>query len=111
MCVEVTLVVGVGGVMPDGGGSLYAPSVDRLFASAAGAAGPGVLGVILTGMGDDGAQGARSVREAGGQIVAEAEVSCVVYGMPRALHEAGLAQADVPLDQMADFIRRSLHGR
>lgn len=64
--------------------SLYRPSVDLLFRSAAAAFGEGVLGVVLTGMGDDGLEGSRAIHEAGGKILAEAESSCVVYGMPAA---------------------------
>ncbi|WP_437909038.1 chemotaxis-specific protein-glutamate methyltransferase CheB [Sorangium sp. So ce327] len=90
------------------GASLYCPSVDLLFASAAAEFGPGVLGVVLTGMGDDGLEGSRAIRAAGGRILAEAESSCVVYGMPRRVLEAGLAAAAAPLDQMPAAILRHL---
>ncbi|WP_437329362.1 chemotaxis-specific protein-glutamate methyltransferase CheB [Sorangium sp. So ce381] len=88
--------------------SLYCPSVDLLFASAAAEFGPGVLGVVLTGMGDDGLEGSRAIRAAGGRILAEAESSCVVYGMPRRVLEAGLAAAAAPIDQMPAAILRHL---
>ncbi|WP_437310196.1 chemotaxis-specific protein-glutamate methyltransferase CheB [Sorangium sp. So ce388] len=88
--------------------SLYCPSVDLLFASAAVAFGSGVLAVVLTGMGDDGLEGSRAIRKAGGQILAEAESSCVVYGMPRRVMEAGLAAAEAPIDEMAAAIVRHL---
>ncbi|WP_438043374.1 chemotaxis-specific protein-glutamate methyltransferase CheB [Sorangium sp. So ce128] len=88
--------------------SLYCPSVDLLFASAAAEFGPGVLGVVLTGMGDDGLAGSRAIRAAGGRVLAEAESSCVVYGMPRRVLEAGLAAAAAPLDQMPAAILRHL---
>ena len=88
--------------------SLYCPSVDLLFASAAAEFGSGVLGVVLTGMGDDGLEGSRAIRKAGGQVLAEAESSCVVYGMPRRVMEAGLAAAEAPIDEMAAAIVRHL---
>jgi two-component system, chemotaxis family, protein-glutamate methylesterase/glutaminase len=60
--------------------------------------------VVLTGMGRDGAAGARAVRAAGGRVLCEAEESCTVYGMPRAVAEAGLADAVLPLDELAAAI-------
>ena len=84
--------------------SLYAPSVDHLFHGAARELGDRALGVVLTGMGDDGLAGARAIRMAGGEILAECESSCVVYGMPRAVTEAGLVSTSAPLDQMAALI-------
>lgn len=56
--------------------------------------------VVLTGMGDDGLAGARAVRAAGGTILVEAESTCIVWGMPRSVEEAGLADAVFPLDAM-----------
>ncbi|WP_437626092.1 chemotaxis-specific protein-glutamate methyltransferase CheB [Sorangium sp. So ce1151] len=88
--------------------SLYCPSVDLLFASAAAEFGSGVLAVVLTGMGDDGLEGSRAIHKAGGRILAEAESSCVVYGMPRRVMEAGLAAAEAPIDEMAAAILRHL---
>jgi len=87
--------------------SLYVPSVSRLFASAA-PLGPRAMAVVLTGMGDDGLEGARQLREAGGTVLTESESSCVVYGMPRCVWEAGLATARAPLEGMAALIGRSL---
>ena len=84
----------------------HRPSVDVLFQSAAAAAGSGVLAVVLTGMGEDGLIGARAVREVNGQIVVESESSCVVYGMPRAVFAAGLADVEVPLGAMVGEICR-----
>jgi two-component system chemotaxis response regulator CheB len=84
--------------------SLHSPSVDLLFRSAADAYGAGVLGVVLTGMGDDGLAGATAIRAAGGRILGESESSCVVYGMPRAVREAGLTVAEAPLERMAELI-------
>jgi two-component system chemotaxis response regulator CheB len=83
------------------------PSVDALFASLATAFGPRVVGVVLTGMGRDGLEGARAIKARGGIILAEAEASCVVYGMPRALAEAGVADGLVPLDSMTEAIRQA----
>jgi two-component system, chemotaxis family, protein-glutamate methylesterase/glutaminase len=78
----------------------HRPAVDVLFESAARAWGPDVLAVVLTGMGNDGLAGARHVRAAGGQVLTEAASSCVVYGMPRSVDEAGLSAAQVPLEHM-----------
>jgi two-component system chemotaxis response regulator CheB len=86
----------------------HRPSVDVLFESAAAEYGAGALGVVLTGMGDDGLEGSRKIRGAGGRILAEAESSCVIYGMPRCVQEAGLANAQAPLDGMAEEILRWL---
>jgi len=71
----------------------FKPSVDLLFESASELYGRRVLAVQLTGMGEDGVIGAGSIRRAGGQIVAQSERSCVVFGMPRAVAEQGLADA------------------
>ena len=89
----------------------FAPSVDLLFSSAARAAGSAVIGVILTGMGDDGLAGARAIREAGGVILTESEASCVVYGMPRVVAEAGLSTGEAPLADMADLILTAIGDR
>lgn len=83
---------------------IHRPAVDVLFTSAAQAFGPDVLGVVLTGMGSDGVEGARAIHAAGGEVIVEDASSCVVYGMPRAVVEAGLADAIVPLDRMANAI-------
>jgi two-component system chemotaxis response regulator CheB len=88
----------------------YFPSVDILFETAAAAAGERTLGVVLTGMGCDGARGARALVRAGASIVTEAAETCIVYGMPRSVEEAGLAAAVVPLDDVADeLVRRVGH--
>jgi two-component system chemotaxis response regulator CheB len=80
------------------------PSVDELFLSLAAAFGPRAIGVVLTGMGRDGVEGARAIKEQGGTILAEAESTCTVYGMPRALAEAGLADRMVPIGEMAEVL-------
>lgn len=82
------------------------PSADELFVSVAAAFGPRAVGVVLTGMGRDGLAGARAIKAAGGTVLGEAEATCVVYGMPRALAEASLADRLVPIGEMASAIRR-----
>jgi two-component system chemotaxis response regulator CheB len=82
------------------------PRADLTIADAAERYGSRVLLVVLTGMGRDGLEGARAVRAAGGRILCEAESSCTVYGMPRAVAEAGLADAVMPLDELAGAIAR-----
>lgn len=82
----------------------HTPSVDELFKSGAHAARAGALGVVLTGMGDDGLEGARMIAAAGGQLITESPTTSVVYGMPRAVYEAGLGATAAPLDQVAQEI-------
>jgi two-component system chemotaxis response regulator CheB len=84
--------------------SLHRPSVDVLMASVAKAYGPRSLGVVLTGMGSDGVEGLRAIRQIGGRTFAESEESCVIYGMPKAAVEAGVVDRSVPLARMADEI-------
>jgi two-component system chemotaxis response regulator CheB len=86
----------------------HRPAVDVLFASAAAAYGGRVLGVVMTGMGQDGLLGAAHVKAQGGRILTEAEASCVVYGMPRAVDEASLSDRSVPLDEMAAAILETI---
>jgi two-component system, chemotaxis family, protein-glutamate methylesterase/glutaminase len=82
----------------------HRPSVDVLFQSAAEVYGDRVLAVVMTGMGDDGRQGAAWIKARGGAVLTEAEESCVVYGMPRAVVEAGLSDASVPLERLSEAI-------
>ena len=84
------------------------PAVDVLFRSAATAAGQGCLGVLLTGMGSDGAVGMQAIKRAGGITLAEHEDTCVVYGMPRAAVALGAVDQSIPLDQMPAAITRTL---
>lgn len=86
----------------------HRPSVDALFQSAAEVYGERVLGVVMTGMGNDGRDGAAWIKARGGCILTEAEETCVVYGMPRSVVEAGLSDATVPLDRMARAITEKL---
>jgi two-component system chemotaxis response regulator CheB len=84
--------------------ALYRPSVDSLFHSAADAYGARVLGIVMTGMGSDGREGAAWIKAKGGTVLTESEASCVVYGMPRSIVEAGLSDGSVTLDRMADAL-------
>jgi two-component system chemotaxis response regulator CheB len=77
------------------------PSVDPMFASVGSIFGPGALGVILTGMGRDGVEGAARLVTSGGSIIAQDEASCAVWGMPRAILDAGLASAVLPPEKIA----------
>jgi two-component system, chemotaxis family, protein-glutamate methylesterase/glutaminase len=79
----------------------HRPSVDVLFRSAAETYGERVLGLVLTGMGSDGQQGSAWIKAKGGTIWTEAEESCVIYGMPRAVDEALLSDRQVPLNRLA----------
>lgn len=82
-------------------GTPHVPSVDVLFGSAAQTYGARVIGIVLTGMGQDGREGARRLAEEGAFVIAEAEATCAVYGMPKALVDAGLARAVWPLPEIA----------
>jgi two-component system chemotaxis response regulator CheB len=88
--------------------SQHRPSVDVMFTSAAEIVGPGVLGIVMTGMGSDGRDGARDIKGRGGRIITEAEASCVVYGMPRSVDEAGLSDRRVSIEEMAEAIMEQL---
>jgi two-component system chemotaxis response regulator CheB len=82
----------------------HRPAADVLFRSAADAYGARVLGVVMTGMGSDGLVGSAHVKAKGGRIITEAESSCVVYGMPRAVVEACVSDRVATLDEMASTI-------
>lgn len=84
------------------------PSVDVLFSSAAECAGTKALGILLTGMGKDGAQGLLKLKEAGAATIAQDEASCVIYGMPRVAVELGAARQVLPLNRIAKAILRHL---
>jgi len=88
------------------------PAVDVLFRSVAQVYGAGVLGVVMTGMGSDGARGAAHIREAGGEIFVQDEASSVVWGMPGAVVSCGAADKICPLPEIsAEIVRRVSHGR
>ena len=78
----------------------FKPSVTTLFSSMARTYGSRAIGVILTGMGRDGAVGLRELRGAGGRTIAQDEASCVVYGMPRAASESGAVEKTLPLEEI-----------
>jgi two-component system, chemotaxis family, protein-glutamate methylesterase/glutaminase len=82
------------------------PRADFTIADAAGVYGSRMVLVVLTGMGRDGLEGARAVKAAGGRVLCEAESTCTVYGMPRAVADAGLADEVLPLDELPGAIVR-----
>lgn len=84
--------------------SRHKPSADVLFRSGAAEAGANTLGIIMTGMGDDGAVCLGEIKQIGGRTIAQDEASCVVYGMPRAAVERGHAQQVMPLNRIATAI-------
>lgn len=86
----------------------HRPSVDVLFDSCAVEAGRRAVGVLLTGMGDDGARGLLRIRQAGGRTLAQDEASCVVYGMPRAAVELVAVEQVLPLHRLAEGVRAAL---
>ena len=87
---------------------LHRPSVDVMFESVANVYDKRVLGVVMTGMGSDGKQGAAWIKARGGTIITEHESSCIVYGMPRSVVEAGLSDQAIPLDKMSQGIFATL---
>lgn len=88
--------------------SLHKPSVDIMMESVAKACGKKCLGVLLTGMGSDGAKGMRAIKEAGGTTLAESEETCIVYGMPKSAIEDGVVDKVVPLYNMMDEILKEV---
>lgn len=82
----------------------HCPSVDVLFQSVSEACGENAVGVILTGMGSDGAKGLLAMRRSGARTIGQDEASCVVYGMPRVAYEIGAVERQVPLSQVAATI-------
>jgi two-component system chemotaxis response regulator CheB len=89
--------------------SRHRPSVDVLFRSTAQAAGPRAIGILLTGMGDDGAQGLLELREAGAWTIAQDEATCVVFGMPGEAVRRGAARHVLALDRVASFVSAWAH--
>jgi two-component system chemotaxis response regulator CheB len=106
-CMEVhqnglELKIAIGAPKPET--DRYVPSADRLLKSVAAACGARAVGVILTGMGDDGVEGARAIRDAGGLVVAESQETAVVYGLPGAAVRAGIPQKVLPLPEIAELL-------
>jgi two-component system, chemotaxis family, protein-glutamate methylesterase/glutaminase len=91
-------------LVPDDGHSLHVPSVDVLDEQVADLYGPLGIGVILTGMGQDGVKGLRKLKSRGGYVVGQDEATCVVYGMPRAAALAGLVDRVAPLDEIPQVL-------
>lgn len=91
--------------------SLHMPSVDILMKSVAKSFGNSAMGVIMTGMGSDGADGMKAIHRAGGLTVGQDEASCIVYGMPRACAESGVLNRLVPLSQIPAQILQATNYR
>jgi two-component system chemotaxis response regulator CheB len=87
--------------------TVHRPSADELLASVARFAGADGIGVVLTGMGDDGAAGLLALRQVGGTTIAQDQASCAVFGMPRAAFRLGAVQSVIPLDRIAAAIVRA----
>jgi two-component system chemotaxis response regulator CheB len=97
------MVVRVSDSLP---GQTYRPSVDITLGSAARAYNDAVLAIVLTGMGSDGMQGSRLLKEAGSTVWSQDEASCVVYGMPQAVEKAGLSDRVLPLDEIGPVLTK-----
>jgi two-component system, chemotaxis family, protein-glutamate methylesterase/glutaminase len=99
-----------GGLLTDlaarGERDMYTPSADRMMVSVAQACGPAVLGVVLTGMGKDGAEGVVAIKQKRGQCLAESEESAVVFGMPQEAIKTGAVDKVLPLGAMAEEIKK-----
>ena len=89
----------------------HRPSVDVLFRSVAEEFGSLAIAVLMTGMGDDGAQGLGAVKKAGGMTIAQSEESCVVFGMPKAAIERGYATRVVALDGLSSTLQALVQPR
>jgi two-component system chemotaxis response regulator CheB len=85
----------------------YRPAVNALFQSVAQALGPAAIGVILTGIGDDGAVGLKEMRMAGALTFGQDEKTCAVYGMPRSAFDMGAVMRQLPLQEIAGQIESS----
>lgn len=97
-------------VTPEPTSALYKPSVNVLMETAGNGLGRRVLGVMLTGMGSDGCEGAKVLKQKGGYLIAQNEASCVVYGMPKAVVDAGLADQILDVDDIAKAIMACVKG-
>jgi two-component system chemotaxis response regulator CheB len=89
--------------------ALYKPSASVLFDAVAAGVGRRALGVVLTGMGSDGLEGMRTLKAKGGRALAQSDSTCVVYGMPKAIVDAGLADEIVDIDDMGEAILQNLY--
>jgi two-component system, chemotaxis family, protein-glutamate methylesterase/glutaminase len=97
-------------VFAAGMSDLYAPSVDRLFATASESCGNRLVAVIMTGMGDDGAESIRKVHERGGKTIAESSETAIIFGMPGEAIKTGAVDEVVPLHEIPQAIRRLCTG-
>lgn len=84
----------------------YAPCIDRMFISAAKNYGSDLLGIVLTGMGDDGREGVQAVKRSGGNVIVESEETAVIFGMPQQAIRGGAVDAVLPLGQIAPVIQK-----
>jgi two-component system chemotaxis response regulator CheB len=84
----------------------YSPSVDLAFGAASKVFSKKLLGIILTGMGNDGTEGSRLIKQKGGQVWVQDEPSSVVYGMPKSVHDAGLSDAQLPLELLSSILSK-----
>ncbi len=97
-------------VFPSEGGDIYAPSVDRLFNSASDVCGERLVAVIMTGMGDDGAEAMKRVRARGGRTIAESSETAIIFGMPNEAIKTGAVERVLPLGAIPDAIHRLCAG-
>ena len=97
-------------VSPAGTSDLYAPSVDRLFQSASSACGERMIAIVMTGMGDDGAEAIRAVRERGGKTIAESSETAIIFGMPAEAIRTGAVDEVLPLPLIPNAIHRLCTG-
>jgi two-component system chemotaxis response regulator CheB len=93
-------------VFPAGMSDLYAPSVDRLFRTASEAAGSALVAIVLTGMGDDGAEAIRDVKSRGGRTIAESSQTAIIFGMPGEAIKTGCIESTLPLPEIPQAIHR-----
>jgi two-component system chemotaxis response regulator CheB len=93
-------------VFPAGISDLYAPSVDRLFRSSSEAVGSALVAVVLTGMGDDGAEAIRDVKGRGGRTIAESSQTAIIFGMPGEAIKTGCIESILPLQEIPNAIHR-----
>jgi two-component system chemotaxis response regulator CheB len=97
-------------VFPAGSSDLYAPSVDRLFRTASDSCNERMIAVIMTGMGDDGSEAIRQVRERGGRTIAESVQSAIIFGMPGEAIKTGAVEEVLTLTEIPNAIRRLCTG-
>lgn len=93
-------------ISPEPAGTLHRPSVDVMMGSVVGVYGKYTLGVIMTGMGKDGYEAVKQLKSIGGYAIAQDEESCVVYGMPKAIVDGGLADVVLPAEKIPEMINR-----